>query len=368
MTRCRCGAAAGSALLAAAFLAPPAPAPAAEDARTALVLFVSFPTNLYDFPDATALRHAAGRDLAGALEEGGRTVVTAPALEPVMRAWRVRSERDVGRGFLGALGSEQGAGEVVLATLAVYRDRVLLVARGLSPNSGRLGWVHSVEERRAYRPSEDEAEAAADAPDVQAELERVVAAAARRLAAGCATRGVDAGAQDLVVLPLRPVGVDRGPAGLAVHCLLRSILDTGHWTVPDPSAVVDALLEAGHDPYLLDDASRGVLAERFGARRLVVPRLVAFAPGSSGAATPEFARDEFAGPSGATRTESSLLLSLVTIDAATGRILGGETTYLASRNPAGIFGIAKQDPLDARIQGETDRLVHALLDGGRDPE
>lgn len=359
------------AVVAAVALAPPFAGPvgaaAAGDEPTALVVFVSIPANLFELPDATALRRAAGRELAAALAEQGRSVVTAPELEPAMRTWRVRSERDVGPGFLGALGNLHGAREVVLATVAVYRDRVQFAARGLSPNSGRLGWVHSVEERRASRPAADlDAKDPGSGP--QAELERVVAAAARRLAAGCTTRGVREGAEELVVLPLRPVGVDRGPAGLVVHCFLRSLLDTGRWTIPDPTAVVAALQEAGQDPLLLDPASRRVLADRFGARLLVVPRLVAFPPGAADAAAAAPGRDDFGGANGASLPESSFLLSLVAVDTESGRILAGETTYLAPRNPAGMFGIARQDPLDARIQGETDRLVHALLDGGRDPE
>ncbi len=342
-----------------ALSAPAAPAPAAADEpAAALVLFVAFPTNLYDLPDPTALRHRASRVLATALAAPGGAVVTAPEIEPTMRAWRVRSERDVGPGFLGALGAAHGAREVVLATLAVYRDRVLLVARGLSPNSGRLGWVHSVEERRDER-----------AADPALDLDAVVAAAARRLAEGCTPRGLLENAEDLVVLPPRPVGLDRGPADLAMHCLLRSLLTTGRWSLPDPTAVVSALQDGGHDPHLLDAAARRALAERFGARRLVVPRLVAFPPGAPPPAVAALARDDEFGASAAGAVpETSVLLALVAIDAGTGRILGGETTYLAARNPAGMFGIARRDPLDARIQVETDRLVHALLDGGRDAE
>lgn len=346
-----------SLLAAAAVLALPAASAASEapdEPRSALVLFVAFPTNLYDFPDPTALRHLANRELAAALAARGRSVVAAPEIEPAMRTWRVRSERDVGPGFLGALGTEHGAREVVLATLAVYRDRVLLLARGLSPNSGRLGWVHSVEEPR------DET-----AP---ADLDVVVAAAAVRLAEGCAPRGLGERAEDLVVLPPRPVGLDRGPADLAVHCLLRSLLATGRWSLPDPTAVVAALQDAGRDPYLLDAGARRVLAERFGAGRLVVPRLVAFPPNAPPAALAALARDDFGASIPGAAPETSLLLSLVAIDTGTGRILTGETTYLAARNAAGIFGIARHDPLDARLQGETDRLVHALLDGEGDAE
>ena len=349
----------------AAAMPPSSAAPAAASLRTVLPVFVSYPANLVIYPDATSLRLAASHALAAALAARGRDVVTYPDLEPIMREAGVRSERDVGPGFLDAMVTELGAQEVVIATFSIYRDRLLLVARGLSPSSGRLTWVASVEEPRSVTIDPDEERVAEDVPDPTPELSALAVAASTRLAAisGAPGNGGDAGAT-VVVLPLHPVGVDRGPASLALHCLLRSLLATGRWSIPDPTAVVSALQQDGHDPLLLDAESRLLLGERFGTSTLLVPRLVAFPP-TVGPTAPipasGGALEDSGAPDRAWSADVPMQFSLVRIDCASGRILSGEGDYLAAQSPYGIFGTFRRIPLDRRFQAETDRLVAALL-------
>jgi hypothetical protein len=171
-------------------------------------------------------------------------------------------------------------------------------------------------------------------------------------------------------MPLKPVGVERGPSSLALQCLLRSLLDSGRWAISDPMLVVSALQREGYDPLRLEEASRRALASRFGIETLLVPRLVSF-PSTGGAAAPpppEATGD--LGPADRTwNAETPMLLSAVLVECASGRIVAGAEEYLASEKAYRMFGRVNHVSLARHFQTGTDLLVRSLLatPGGGSP-
>ena len=348
---------------------------AAEDgagaSRSAVLVFVSYDGNLPSPPDPTRIRLAASRELAAALERLGRPAVTCPDLEPTMRRWRIRSERDLGPDFLGALASEFSATEVMVVGLCVYRDRVLFLARGVSAPEGRLAWADSDEELRTGETAgavpdtqaEPESQAAQETqaePDTQVELEELTAAAAVKLALASLARPAELATQGLVVMPLVAVGVDRGPSSLAVQCLLRSLVETGHWIIPDPTLVVSALQHEGYDPLQLEEGSRHSVSARFGTKKIIVPRLVSF-PSATSFAPPPSTTDDLETRAQEWSPDVPMYLSLAVIDCASGLVQSGEGEYLAPENPYRIFGRMRDVSLARHFQAGTDRLVQSLI-------
>jgi hypothetical protein len=322
--------------------------------RTALLLFVSYEGNLPSRPDPTRLRGSAIDALSAALVRSGHDVLGLADVELAMREGRIRSERDVGEAFLDTLATRFAAEQVVLARLTVYRDRVLLLARGVSAATGALAWVGSDERPRSLPSS-------APAGEVLAELETLAALAAPNAVPDPgAARGGPAGGS-LVVLPLRAIGLERGPSSLAMHCVFRSLLEARRWAIPDPALVVSALIADGFDPFQLEEDARLALARRFGAAAIVVPRLVSFPQGAtSSPASPEVESD-LGAPDREWSIDDPVLLSLVVVDCASGRVVSGGGEYLAPEKHYGMFGVARDVPLERRFQTGADRLVRALV-------
>jgi hypothetical protein len=193
-----------------------APPPgSALSGRHALLLFVAYRGNVPVPLHPTHLRRTASRHIADAFAEAGGTFVTYPDVEPLMRKWRVRSERDLGLPFLGELASAFDVDHVTVLKLVTYDDRIVLLGRTLSPRTGLLEWADVAEVVHGDDLWGNEA-------DARAHLDELVPSGARTLLSGAAP--VRTGASPLLTLPLLPVGLDRGETDLAWQCLLGSLL------------------------------------------------------------------------------------------------------------------------------------------------
>lgn len=334
-------------------------APAAAESpggRIALVVFVSYRVGLPMALNPTEVRLTAAGAVADALENRGLEVVTYPEVETTMRRWRVRSERDLSAEFLADVASEYAADRLMVASVAVYRDRMIVPARALRADTGQVVWA-DVGERTTFEDRWIDPETAL------ANLEYATLRIAEQLAAGWRERPDAPSWRVLTLLPLRPVGLEPGLTEVATHCLLRSLLELGDWAVPDPALVALALRDEGFDPYLLEPGSRGMLASRFGAESLLVPRLAAFDPDlRSVPPQAAFTADEPDLSLGAELgAEVPVYYSLSRVDCATGRVLSGTGLYLARQEAEGIFGLPRDVRVAGRYQEGTDELVRSLV-------
>ena len=342
----------------------PVPAPAADapDAtalqagplpgRHALLLFVAYRGNL-DVPlHPTQLRVSAGRRLADAFAVRGGTFVTYPDVEPLMREWRVRSERDLALPFLEALADAFDVEHVTILKLVTYDDRVLLLGRTLSPRTGRLEWADVAEGVQGAdlweRPD-----------DAAARLDRLVDECASALLAGVSP-ALPEGSPGLVALPLLPVGLDRGEGDLAWQCLLGSLLRSERWNVADPSLVVNEMQRGGFDPRFLDPRARQYLAEAFAASGLLVPRMTAF-PRAGERVTPAALVFDDTPVSAQLERRVPVLFTLSLVDGASGTVIAGGARYLTPEKATGLFGRSTRRQMIRRYQESADELVRSLL-------
>ncbi|MBZ0267164.1 hypothetical protein K8I85_03345 [bacterium] len=355
----------GAASLAACALLSAIPAGAQEaeeeDARTAshplsgrhaLLLFVSYRGNL-DVPiHPTVLRRTSGERLANAFAAEEGSFVTYPAVEPLMRKWRVRSERDLALPFLRELADSFDVAHVTVLRLVTYDDRVLLLGRSLSPRTGRLEWADVAEAIHGGDLWKDQAGAFA-------RLDALVDAGARALLQAPAPALPDA-SPTLLALPLLPIGLGRGESDLAWQCLLHSLLRTGEWTLPDPSLVVNEMQHGGFDPRFLDPRGRDHLVNAFSASRLLVPRLTAF-PRPGDTTNPAALVYEDMPVSAELQRRVPVLFTVSLVDGSSGAVVAGGARYLTSENATGLFGRTHQQQIIRRYQGGADQLVRTLL-------
>lgn len=335
------------------------PAAPREPARAALILFVSYRGHLPVFPDPTGVRRAASRLVADALAGPDLEVVTYPEIESTMRKWRVRSERDLGSGVLGALAAELDLESVVIGTLIVAPARVVLLIRQSSLETWDLRQVDVLEERTNPDLWDDPEAALRD-------LGFVVGRAVGNVLRSPDATPPSLSRQRLVMLPLRPIETDRSHASLVMHGVLGALLDTGRWAVSDPAVTEHALREAGLDPLSLGPRARAELAEGFNAETLLVVRLVAFQ--KSARTRQEFAEDERAsfGPTLSGGVGVPFLVSVVGIDSRTGGIVTSADAYLAPDIPYGTFGRRREIPVVERFLDGAEALVSQLFPEGRE--
>lgn len=348
----------GACVVRAAETDPPDPEAPQVRARTALILFVSYRGNLPVVPDPTRVRRTATGIVADALTGPELEVVTYPAIEPAMREWRVRSERDLGFGFLEELETGFEVETVVVGTLIVTPDRIVLLIREFSLQGWDLRRAEILEDRTNTKFWGDPEQA-------QLDLEVVVGRAVRSFTGTPPREPVSEPGDRIVVLPLRPVGTGRGYASLAMHGLLEALLASGRWTVADPALTAHTLRAQGLDPLALGRTSRTLLAERFGAELLLVPRLTAFPETRQTPA--EFDADSRVGigPSFTEGIGTPFHLSFASVDRRTGNVLTVADTYLAPDNPYGTFGRQRHVPLAQRFREGAKDLVERLLPEGR---
>jgi hypothetical protein len=325
----------------------------ASGSRTAFLTFVSYRSHGAPEIGATEIRESGTRLLEDAFRGLGFDVVASRDLEPVLSRRRIRTDADMSPGLLGDLVSEHDVGRLLVARFLVYTDRVLLLVRTLDAVSGELTGADLAEEPMPGGLW-------TDAESARRDWEGAAGKACRRLAAGWTERPARSDRRAVLVLPVDPVGLGRGPADLATHCLLRSLLASGDWDLPDPAIVAAAMRGSGRDPFSLCDDARQDLRETFSSEIFLIPRLVSFEMAGS---TPQALLEEgedAAEPWVETDARVPLYVSAVVVDGATGRVVSGRGAYLEPADPVGLFGVVRNLAVAQRIQEGTDRIVRAL--------
>jgi hypothetical protein len=320
---------------------------------TALLLFVSYRGILVHSLDPTWVRLTSSAALAGSLAEPAHPVVTYPEVEPLLRSRGVRSERDIDDGLLEALARDFSADRLVVCTVTMHRDRIHLLARGLRTDTGSLAWVDVAEAPVPEDPSEN-------VPD---RIRTILEGAARALRPEWST-SAPAGATALVVLPIKSEGTERSLADLVTSCFARSLIARQRWVVPDPMLAASALREGGFHPLRLEEGSRRLLAERFGAKLLLAPRLVRFPLPDGDAWAPAADEDGNGALSFELGTGVPYLLSLALIDCESGKVIDGGDVYLAPESGTGIFGVARRSLAARRFERGADRAIASVFDKG----
>jgi hypothetical protein len=326
--------------------------PVAESNRIGTLVFVSYLGQTPLVLSPTQMRMLGSELLGAELEARGHEVVSYPELESLMLEWRVRSDRNLGLGFLGALANRHAVDRVLVATLVVYPDRLVVLSRGLETTSGWLVSATVVEELSG--------DLWGDPGQALENWRDVVGRASLTLADRWNGRTSEGSSGTLVVLPVTPIGINRGQSDMATYCLLGSVLEAKHWSVPDPSLVVSTLLKEGFTPRPLETEARRELASRFSAKVLLIPSLLSF--GEEKALSPSAVyEDDFENEiPHQLETTVPVYLSLLVVDSTTGNVISGGGEYLAPENPQGLFGIPNDIRVATRLRKGTDRLVRII--------
>jgi hypothetical protein len=345
----------GTALVA----APVVGEPAVQSRKAALLVFVSYQGHGPSQLAASEARLSGSRLISAELRADGRCVLTYPELEPIMRHWRIRSDRDLSFEFLNALVAEYSVDHVLVSKLLAYHDRLLLLTRQLDPQSGMLLSADVAEE--ALFP-----DSWVDRVSTLSDWERAVEQACRKLPCLSTSPRSESRRTRLVLLPTVPVGVGTGPTDVVTHSLLRAVIETRAWSLPDPFLAVNTLRREGHDPGLLEAKGRRLLATQFGTDALLIPQVISFDLQQREIA------DRFADGDGAGRVSSEpdtrlpIYLALRKVDCTSGNVVAGNAELLEPESQQGLFGIAKSVRLARRLQKGASRLVRSLAaDGGR---
>jgi len=331
----------------------PARADGREPSRTALMVFVDYEDRVEPSLPVSDLRLGGASGLGDWLEGQGHEVLTYPEIEPIMRAWQIRSALDLPYNLLPALGAEHSIDYLMIVRLVLYPDRVLLLGRGLARNSGYLCWASTVE---ISLPSEFwiQEEGTAEA------WNNLIATASAQFTAHWPDAASETPGSTLVLLPLRPVGLGSESADIATHSILGSLLETKLWQIPDPAMVRSVLRDGGHDPRRLDEAGRAELSIWFDPVALLVPNLLSFETLVTRAVP--FVVEDAAPTKVALAAEAKvpLYLQVLLLDCGTGRVRSAMAAYLKPDDPTGLFGFDKTVPLARRFEFGADQIVEKL--------
>jgi hypothetical protein len=312
--------------------------------RTAVLFFVAFRSR-DPLPAApTEVRTTGGRILEECLRTHGHDAPPGSDIEPFLQSWRVRSDGSFPPEFLREVRTRLEVDALLVARLTVYTDRVVLEARALRSETGRIAWAGVAEEPRKTAAGEGETEAAWEDP---------IRKAAERIADGFASAPATGGAE-LIVLPVVSVGAEEGQVDLATTCLLVSLLRDGLWTPIDPALPNRVLQNAGIGPGVLGSEGRRALRESFGEKPILVPRLVSYA--STDEAAPIMDEEEAAAAPNRSLL-APLYLTLAFVDIEDGSLLFGDGLYIPPEDATGLFGVARNPRLEERLLAATDRLV-----------
>lgn len=338
---------------------PAAGEPILPPRKSALLVFVSYQGHQPPQLAASEARLSGSRLISAELRENGQSVLTYPELESIMRHWRIRSDRDLSFEFLHAIVAEHSVDRLVVVKLIAYHDRMLLLARQLDPNSGTLLSADVAEEMLSP-------DSWIDPESTLSDWERAVEQGCTKLSCLLDPPPLKTQAMRLVVMPTASVGVGPGPRDAATYCLLRSVLETGIWTLPDPSLAMNTLRREGHNPILLEPRARQLVATQFGVDALLIPRLVSFNIQPSGTAD-RF--DDGDGPRNISfepDTRIPIYLALRMVDCTSGNVIMGSAAYLEPEDQQGLFGILKEIRFARRLQKGTNRLMRSLAEMGGD--
>ena len=341
---------------AACLLAGSAAAEPSPPGRTGVLLFISSPGGFVLPLGATEARRSTSRTIEEAWTRDGYDVLGVEELEPLLRKWAVRSERDLRTDFLAALSADMGIDRLLVIRVILHADRTIFLGRALDPDGGGLVWLDAAEFPNDRTRWAEEA-------DARRQLRDLAVAAGRELAARWGDRRPVVPTGTMVLMPLDPVGLGLAVSEIATHCLLRALLDSALWTVPDPALVIGALRETRHDLDLIDPESRRALGERFAADALLIPRLISFSSGRV-AFTP-YADDDSEGPALNEMADTPLFLSLSLVDCGSGEVVAGEGRYLKAEDRIGIFGTVKDVRLVDRLQTGVDVVFRDLFPSPR---
>ena len=320
--------------------------------RSALVVFLSYYGTYPLSVHPTRMRLIANETLSRALEGEDHEVISYDDLEPLQREWRVRSERGLSSGFVEDIVSTFSVDRLLIANLVIYPDRLIFLARSLTTNNGMLVSAEVLEE--------DAGDLTGDPLKALQSWRQTLRRAGPKIADGLQDLPLTETASTLILLPMSSIGLGPGQTEVASFCLMRSLLRSGDWSVPDPSLVAFELQQTGHDLARLEAGARGELTRQFGAAMLLIPQMVSFDDPQPSRGHVIEDGDLSAGPSLLQETKVPIYMSVLVVDVGTGRVISGNGAYLSAVNPLGAFGIAKHTLVITRLKEGTDRLVRAL--------
>lgn len=325
----------------------PGPSTGDDAAPTTVLFFVSY-QDRFKLPVSPTEVRLTGCDIfVASANSRGERIVPYADVWPLLRDWRVRSSSSFSQGFLDALTSRFGSRQVLIADLILYADRLLLSVRRTETSSGRLIWLQTVEgERRTFQKLSEK-------------WREDLARACEELDWRDPGYVPKSDATALVVLPVEPVGSSAAQANWATRSLLRSLLASRDWLLPDPALALWALQDAGCEVSLIDRKARETLGPQFQPAAILVPKLVTFAlaPARRNLPVAYEDDDEVAWPSSAEGADDPAYLTLLAIDGQTGRIFLGAGEYVPVDPGAGLFGV----PIDRPQSRRYDEAVGALL-------
>ncbi len=299
--------------------------------------------------DAARLHSEAWDRLDAAFTAIGLDVSPRPAVEPLLKTWKVRHSLAAGEGFFAALATGLGAGRVLLADFTIYPDRISLAMRETDTGSGEVLWADLAEEPVAA-PGDS-----STGPWLAA-----LSKAAQRLGAGRTERGPGVGGGRAFFLPVRRQGVEESTANLIACCTLRALLRTS-WRVQDPGVTYARLRDAGFNPAVLDARARPKLTKDCSDCVLLVTDITTWET-VSGSASVGLPADEAPGPGSAQIPPAALSVRLLRAD--TGDLLYAATEFLDRPDVRGLFGVIRHPSLGSRVQPVIDRLVRAAAQKG----
>ncbi|MCB1163398.1 MAG: hypothetical protein R3C71_12470 [Candidatus Krumholzibacteriia bacterium] len=337
-------------LLAALVLAgPTGRAAAAPLPPSALLLFLSASEGVRSPAAPAALRDEASRALVAAFASPGRRVCAGAAVEPILRAHRVRAATDVDAAVLAALADRCGAERALVLRLVLAPGELFLVLESIDTADGRLAQVGVVE-----RPLES-----------GADWRRALGDAVLELAAAADPEPLPrADARALLTLPaVTAGGAVEGPA-LLEACLLRRLLASGRWLLPAPSLLLGELRAAGTHPAHLGDGDRRALGEAHGGAPLLRPFLSEYVTPdrSVGFAVTDAADGAEDAPPrlGARAAQRPCYASLELVDSDSGVLRRVVEDYLPAAELRGSFGRPRNITWLTRLDSLAESLVSAL--------
>lgn len=330
------------------------PMAAGGGSRVAVVLFLSYQIPGAPGFDVGALHAGCWDRLAANVHGLGHGEVSRTEIEPLVNRWGVRTALLASEGFLKEVAAGFDAGELLICDLIIYADRLVLCARSVRTDTGRIAWA-DIEDMRL--PSEVEA---AQGPALKRWFDASEGAGQRLLGRWNSRVAREDRPASLFLLPIRTAGLEAAVGRLVTCCLLRSLLESPENGIEDPGVTFSRLREAGVDPQLPDRRTRSILGGLGVPAVVLVSDLVVYGSSDGVSQSPLF--DEEANSSVTPVPASALSLRM--IDADSGIVIFSATEYLGVPSTRGLFGVVRDVPLVQRVQPVTDRLVHAAMQKG----